>query len=149
MSLPQLNVANCPRCGKVFQKNLRNQCQDCSREMDNKLNGVLDYMRKNHRATNEQAAEATGVGVEQLITWMKENKLLLSEYPNLHYACSSCKAPIRKHKLCMKCSVRIQHDILQLNEMEQKRQAPVRREGLSGVAGGFQIRDRLSGSHGV
>ncbi|MFC5448010.1 flagellar protein [Paenibacillus aestuarii] len=149
MSLLQLNVDNCPRCGKVFQKNVRNQCNDCSREMDHKLNRVLDFMRKNYRSTNEQVAEATGVGAEQLMSWMRESKLLVADYPNLHYLCSSCKAPIRIHKLCTDCSIRIQQDIVQLKEKEQKNPAPIPREVLAGVSGGFQIRDRLSGSQGV
>ncbi|MBD0380664.1 flagellar protein [Paenibacillus sedimenti] len=143
MTISQLSVANCPLCGKVFQKKLRNQCADCSRDLDFLLNSCLDYLRKNHRSSCEEVSAATGVTKEQLTTWMKEGKLLLSDYPNLHYACASCARPIRKHKLCTDCIARLNKDIRELHAKERPIQ--VRREKAVSAVGGFQIRERLNG----
>ena len=142
MTIPQLLVANCPRCGKVFQKNLRNLCLDCSSGIDVLLNSSLDFLRKHHRSTCEQVSAATGATQEQLTAWMKEGKLLLSDYPNLHYACASCSRPIRKHKLCTDCTSRLNRDIRELRDKEQP--AQVRRERAASSIGSFQIRERLS-----
>lgn len=140
MSTPQLMVANCPRCGKVFQKNLRNQCSDCSRSLDTALNGCLDYLRKHYKSTCRQVSLETGVSTHQLYAWMKEGKLLLADYPNLSYPCETCAAPIRKHKMCPDCLVRLNRDIqaLQLKE----RPGPYRGAAL-GTAGAFQISGRI------
>jgi hypothetical protein len=139
----QLLVTNCPRCGKVFQKNLRNQCTDCSSQLDSMLNNSLEFLRRNHRSTREEVSRATGVTIEQLDAWMKEGKLLLADYPNMHYACASCTKPIRKHKLCTDCTCRLNKDIRELKDKEQPNF--FRREKPIGTVGGFQIRDRLSG----
>ncbi|MEW9699064.1 flagellar protein [Paenibacillus sp. SI8] len=143
MTSPQLLVANCPRCGKVYQRNLRNQCTDCSRSLDSMLYNCLEYLRKNHRSTSEQVSAAIGVTTEQLVIWMKEGKLLLSDYPNLHYYCAACAKPIREHKLCVDCTSRLNNDIRKLSFKEQ----PVTylREKQRGLVGGFQIRERLRG----
>ncbi|KRF12134.1 hypothetical protein [Paenibacillus sp. Soil787] len=144
MSVQQLMVANCPRCGKVFQKNLRNQCSDCSRSMDSMLTSSLEFLRKNYRSTNIQFSEATGVSHEQMYIWIKEGKLLLSDYPNLNYPCASCSRPIRVQKLCPDCSYRIDRDIRKLKEKDRTFQ-PLLREKQTASAGGFHIRERLSG----
>lgn len=145
MSIPQLMVANCPRCGKVFQRNLRNQCTACSTSINDQLKNSLDYLRRNYRSTNEQVCEAIGVSDLQLQVWMKEGKLQLSDYPNLNYKCASCAEPIRQHKLCVACSTRISQDIRQLQETgavritKQPEQAEVKQQGSSR---GFHVGDR-------
>lgn len=145
MSIPGLMVANCPRCGKVFQRNLRNQCTTCSTSINDQLKNGLDFLRRNYRSTNEQVCEAIGVSDLQLQVWMKEGKLQLSDYPNLNYQCASCAEPIRQHKLCVACSTRISRDIRQLNESgavrntKQPEQAEVKQQGSSH---GFHVGDR-------
>ncbi|WP_157276700.1 flagellar protein [Paenibacillus sp. Soil766] len=144
MSVPQeLMVANCPRCGKVYQRNLRNQCMDCSTSIHDQLKNCVDFLRRNYRSSNEQVCAATGVSDIQLQVWMKEGKLQLSDYPNLRYPCASCSEPIREHKLCVNCSTRITRDIRKLNESgtvpsmkqpESKPQGP--------TSSGFKISDR-------
>ncbi|SDO07959.1 hypothetical protein SAMN04487897_1088 [Paenibacillus sp. yr247] len=144
MSVPQLMVANCPRCGKVFQKNLRNQCSDCSHSLDSILLSSLEFLRRNHRSTNEQLSAATGVTNEQLHVWIKEGKLVLSDYPNLYYSCTICAKPIRQQKLCPECAFRINRDIRELKERDHSFQT-LRREKQKASVGGFQILERLSG----
>lgn len=143
MSVQQLMVANCPRCGKVFQKNLRNQCSDCSRTIDSMLTGSLEFLRKNHRSTNAQVIEAIGVSNEQMVAWMKEGKLLLSDYPNLNYPCGACAKPIRQHKLCPDCAYRINRDIREMKDKEQSVQ-PYLKEKPTALVGGFHSRERRS-----
>jgi NMD protein affecting ribosome stability and mRNA decay len=135
MSIPQLQVANCPRCGRVFQKNMRNQCMDCSREIDTALNKCIDYLLRNRRASQEQVSQQTGVPFGYITTWIKEGKVLISDYPNLNYPCNCCGEPIRKHKMCLDCMVKLNREIQKMNE---KTLTSASRSG-----GGFQIRERL------
>lgn len=87
---------------------------------------------------------ATGVSREMMLAWMKEGKLLLSDYPNLNYPCASCSKSIRQGKLCADCAYRITRDIKELQAKDQALQ-PLRRDKPGISAGGFQIRERLSG----
>jgi hypothetical protein len=135
VQIPQLMVGNCPRCGKVYQKNVRNQCIDCSREMDSALFRCLDFLRRNHKSTNEQVSEAIKVSHEQIYTWLKENRLYISDYPNLNYPCATCGGSIRKNKLCTECSVKLSKEIQNLNSN--------RNTGISSNIGGFKIRERF------
>lgn len=145
MGVPELMVSNCPRCGKVFQRNLYNKCTACRTNINDQLKNSLEFLRRNYRSTNEQVCEATGVSILQLQVWMKEGKLTLSDYPNLNYQCASCAEPIRQHKLCVACSTRLTRDIRKLNESgptcisKQPEQAGLKQIGS---ARGFQIGDR-------
>ncbi|SDC38115.1 flagellar operon protein TIGR03826 [Paenibacillus sp. UNCCL117] len=134
-AMTMLKVANCPSCGQVFQKNLRNLCQGCQRAVDADFTACSDYLRKAHKATTSELSEATGVSLRQIHAFIKENKLPATFYPGLTYPCSSCGAGVRKGHLCTSCSVRLTAEIRQMRDKEEK----AKERGA-----GFQIRDRLS-----
>jgi predicted amidophosphoribosyltransferase len=115
-----LMVANCPGCGKVFQKNLRNLCLDCVKSLQNEFDTCDRYLRGNRRATTEQLSMATGVSVKQIIIWVKEKRLPEIDYPNLKYPCNSCSEPIRQQELCSSCRVRLTKDIHEMHAKEVK-----------------------------
>jgi flagellar operon protein (TIGR03826 family) len=131
--MTMLKVANCPSCGKVFQKNLRNLCQDCQHVLDSDYTKCADYLRKSHRATTSELSEATGVSLRQIHVFIKENKLPVTYYPGLTYPCNSCGHGIRQHHLCQDCRIRLVSDIHHMREQEQK---------AKNRGAGFQTRDR-------
>jgi hypothetical protein len=101
-------------------------------------------LRRNYRSSNEQLYAAVGITSEQMYAWIKEGKLLLTDYPNLSYPCGSCMKPIRQHKLCQECAYRISRDIKELHEKQQILQ-PLARAKQTTMSGGFRILDRRSG----
>jgi ribosomal protein L32 len=123
--LSMLMVAHCPKCGQVYQKNIRNMCKDCTAAHDNLLNACHSYLRDHRKATNEELIEATGITEAQLTAFIKESRLPLYSHPNLTYACSSCGGRIRQHQLCANCRARITEDIQRMNEREAKQRANV------------------------
>ena len=57
-------LANCPRCGKIFAKTkFRDVCQNCFQEEEKLFEKVYEFIRRkeNRTATIEQVIEATGV----------------------------------------------------------------------------------------
>jgi predicted amidophosphoribosyltransferase len=131
---PQIEVINCPRCNKIFQKTNRSQCPDCTRELDSALARCMEYLRRNHKADEAQIMQDTGVPVSFIQSWIKDARLLISDYPNLNYPCVSCGKRIRKDKMCMNCLTKFTDDLNKLNERQAARLQP---------EGGFQIRDRF------
>ncbi|WP_245247221.1 MULTISPECIES: flagellar protein [unclassified Paenibacillus] len=129
-----LKVANCPKCGKVFQKNVRNLCQDCMKTVDHGYDLCDGFLRSHPKATTDELHQVTGVTQTEIISFIKNNRLPVSIYPNLTYPCNSCSAPIRQQHLCSSCRIRIISDIHQLKEQEAKLQE----------RSGFQIRERFS-----
>ncbi|MCP3772527.1 flagellar protein [Paenibacillus sp. MZ04-78.2] len=133
--MTMLKVANCPNCGKVFQKNLRNLCQDCIDQVHGDFDRCEAYLRGNRKATTEELSRATGVSAKRIAEFIVSNRLPVAYYSGLTYPCNSCGSPIKQHHLCNSCRIRIVNDIHKMNQQEAKRKE-------RGV--GFQIRDRLS-----
>lgn len=98
-----LLVDYCPKCKTIFQKNARNLCSSCSSQMDNHLNRCLDHLWMRPRSTTKELAEATGVSLTELHTFIKSGRLSSSSYSNLTYPCESCGHDTRSGRLCGSC----------------------------------------------
>jgi flagellar operon protein (TIGR03826 family) len=115
-----LMVANCPGCGLVFQKNLRNLCMDCMKSLDNEFDACIKYLRIHRKATTEELSESSGAPEKRIITWIKERRLSITDYPNLTYPCNSCGGPINQQDICFSCRTRLTRDIREMREKEAK-----------------------------
>ncbi|MBB5173765.1 TIGR03826 family flagellar region protein [Texcoconibacillus texcoconensis] len=106
-------LANCPRCGEVFVKALRSVCSNCYQEVEEMFRTVFNYIRKreNRTATMRQVVEGTGVSEDQIIRFIKEGRLKLSQFPNLTYPCESCGSEIREGRICESCRTGIKSDL--------------------------------------
>jgi hypothetical protein len=116
-----LMVANCPGCGKVFQKNLRNLCMDCVKSLQDEFDTCERYMRNNRKASTEQLSAASGVPVKQIIVWIKERRLPVTDFSNLTYPCNSCGEPLRQQEMCYPCRTRLTKDIREMQEKDAKK----------------------------
>lgn len=113
-------LANCCRCGTVFVKNTRDICQDCYQVEEQAFRIVNDFLRiwKNREATLSEIVDATGVEENLLIKFIKEKRLLPSQFPKLAYSCEKCGTNITSGKLCARCS----RELLQELETQKERQ---------------------------
>ncbi|CAM4347155.1 hypothetical protein [Paenibacillus tarimensis] len=117
--LKELQVAHCPSCGKVYQKNLRNLCRECSSRLDNQLSAIDRYLAGNRFADTASLSARTGVPVKTIHSFIRSRKLCIQHYPNLTTACESCSGPTREGKLCTSCTKRLTMDIHSMLEQEQ------------------------------
>lgn len=116
----ELSIAHCPRCGRVFQKNLRNLCADCTNIEDRDFRSVEVTMLRSRFLNTEEAAQAANVPTEKIRGWIRSGKLRLADYPNLTDQCDLCKGPIRAGHICFSCSRRIKDDLANALEQERK-----------------------------
>lgn len=107
----ELRVAHCPKCGKVYQINMRNLCASCSAAEDAQLRAIEEQLSRSRLLTTEQVAEASGIPEDQIRGLIRAGKLRLFDYPNLADACDRCGAPIRKGTMCLPCVTKIQDEI--------------------------------------
>ncbi|WP_284139262.1 TIGR03826 family flagellar region protein [Virgibacillus sp. LDC-1] len=114
-------LANCPHCGAVFVKGIREICQACYKEEEKAFQIVYDFLRvqKNREATLLEIVEATGVEKELIIKFIKENRLRKSQFPKLGYPCDRCGKDIRSGKLCNQCAAELKKDLEQHDKLEQ------------------------------
>jgi len=106
-----LNVANCPRCGRIFAKTVRNLCPQCLAEEEELYQKVYHYLRENPKSTVQQVSENTGVPEERILAFLRQDRLLASEWSFLTYPCERCGTPIKSGRYCEKCTVEMQHSL--------------------------------------
>ncbi len=112
------DVANCPRCGTIFLKNLRPICNHCYLEQEKNYEKVSSYMRRkqNRRATIREVHEETGVDLQQIHQFVREGRLLVSMFPNLAYPCESCGKDIQEGRLCSSCKENITEGLQKIED---------------------------------
>ena len=99
-------LANCTRCGKVFNQITRVICNDCFNQEEEDLKRVQHYLRDDPKAnkTIEGVAEAYDLEESMIRKWILEKRLVMkSTSPDDVQKCESCGAPIMGGRLCREC----------------------------------------------
>jgi flagellar operon protein (TIGR03826 family) len=107
------NLMNCPQCGKLFVKYIREQCDMCFREEEQEYDHVYRYLRKseNRKATIVEVSEATKVSESKIIYFIHQGRIRVKGYPNFTYPCDGCQSPINDGRLCEECKARIKSEL--------------------------------------
>lgn len=134
-----MNIENCPRCGKIFVKNIRGVCYACMKELDQQCNQCIEYLRENRQCMIQELSEATGVSVKQITLFIREGRISIADNPKLAYSCEVCGTMIREHKICDGCRQRLAKGIKDAEEDEKRKQEARSQEGRMS----YNIRDRL------
>jgi len=106
-------LANCKNCGKVFVRTISDICPACLKEDEQKFQKVYKFIskRENREATVTELCEETNVEEKLIFKWIEEGRLLVKNFPNLYYPCSSCGTLIQSGKLCQECASKIKQDL--------------------------------------
>ncbi|NEU26067.1 flagellar protein [Paenibacillus polymyxa] len=108
-----MNLDNCPRCGKLFIKNVRGICQNCIKEIEIEYEKCVKHIRENKGIHMHELSEATGVSVKQITTFIREGRISIANAPNMTYPCEVCGIPIREGHMCDSCRTRLTKDLNQ------------------------------------
>ncbi|NLW16555.1 MAG: hypothetical protein GX033_02720 [Firmicutes bacterium] len=103
-----LNVDNCPRCGRIYARNLRKLCPDCIKEEEEQYQVVYRYLRDNPKSTVQQVSANTGVPEERILSFLRQDRLMVSEWTQLTYPCERCGAEIKRGRFCQSCTKEMQ-----------------------------------------
>lgn len=107
-TLNLLNYKNCKRCGHPFATVLDyNFCPKCSKESDEKLATVQTYLKSCPTTTIEELSKSCGVTENELITWLREDKIKLAISSPIVLACDMCGERILSGRLCNKCKMQL------------------------------------------
>lgn len=125
-----LNLANCPRCGKLFANNFRDICPSCIKEIEEEYEKCLKYLRDEKMATIQEVHEATGVSIRQITKFIKEGRISVANNPNMMYPCEVCGVLIRDGNMCDSCRARLTRDLnAAMKEEASKKLGPDDRGG--------------------
>ncbi len=96
-------LANCRRCGKLFNRIGQDLCPDCIREEEEKINEIREYLRHHPRANIYEVSQKTSATYDEIVDLIRTGKLMLRQYPNVVYPCDKCGSPTQTGRLCMNC----------------------------------------------
>lgn len=116
-------LKNCEQCGGIFASiGNKDICQKCYQQEEKDFQTVYRFLtnRKNREAKMAEIVETTGVEEDLIIKFMKQNRLRVSQFPNLSYECEQCGNPITEGRLCQDCSSNIKSQWSQHDELERK-----------------------------
>lgn len=124
-----MNIDNCPRCGRIYTKNVRDMCPACIKEQDQKYEMCANYLRKNRGATIYELSEATEVSIAQITRFIREGRISLMDVPNMGYPCETCSNLIREGNLCESCRSRLIKDINKLKRDDKEKSTFASKQG--------------------
>lgn len=108
-NLNLLNFKNCKRCGKPFSTVLQYTiCPACMEEENKRFNRTRDYIYSTPLATEEDITNACDITKEELMRWIREEKIQLAEDSPISYPCESCGTKIRRGHFCLDCKIALQ-----------------------------------------
>jgi flagellar operon protein (TIGR03826 family) len=138
-----MNVANCPRCGRIFVKGFNEVCPNCMKENELQYEKCLKYLRENKGCSINDLSEATEVTIRQITKFIKEGRISIINAPNMSYPCEVCGTLIRENPICDSCRSKLVKDVRNNSEDEIRKQELQKKD--SKVS--FNIQDRLKDRH--
>lgn len=118
-------IRNCPRCGKIFTYISRPICNNCMELEENEFKVVKEYIYDNPGASISEVAHETGVSVEKIMRFLREERLeISSENSNLMLECERCGRAIKSGRFCENCKVQMNKDFKREFGMDRKAEEP-------------------------
>lgn len=110
-----MDLANCPRCGRLFSRQFRTICPNCVQKVEAEYDSCVAYLKENKGATINDVSDSTGVSIRQITQFIREGRISLINAPNLGYPCDSCGVPIREGAVCPNCQAKLKRDLVNLD----------------------------------
>jgi flagellar operon protein (TIGR03826 family) len=123
-------IANCKRCGRIYNRVRRDICPACIEEEDKIFVKVRNFLREHKNAYMDDVIEGTGVDMETLIQMIQDGRVILSNNPNMGYACERCGGITRSGRFCAKCTTELARTLAGASaEMKKKTLEQQQRRG--------------------
>lgn len=106
-----MNLDNCPRCGRLFVKNLMGLCQPCIKDLEHEYEICVNYLRENKGTNIQELSDATGISIKEITRFIREGRISIANAPNMMYPCEVCGTLIRDGHMCDSCRSRLRKDL--------------------------------------
>ncbi len=139
----EMNLGNCPRCGKLFAKNFRDICPACMKDIEREYEVCVKFLREEKTATIQEVADATEVSIRQITKFIKEGRISIANNPNMMYPCEVCGVLIREGNMCDACRGRLAKDLTAAAREESQRGNNLGEDNRAG--GAYGVIDKFRG----
>lgn len=97
-------LVNCKQCGRLFNSFGKDICPVCVKQDEDDFYKVGGFLRENRGATPQEVHEATGVELEKIYRFIREGRLIATNFPGMTYPCERCGLPIQIGRFCRTCT---------------------------------------------
>lgn len=136
-------LRNCPVCGKVFVKVVKNLCPACVEAEEQEFMEARDYIKNNPGASVEEITTVTKIDEKKILKWLREGRI---DYSNraggLRPTCKSCGATINVGNLCAKCAKELSNRIHSITASGQGADKPAQ-EGKDDQSKRMYVANRI------
>ena len=85
------------------------KCRKCGYVMYDDFGIVRNYLEEHRGATASEVSHATGVAMETIRYFLKEDRLEIAQGSGVMMSCEICGTPIRSGRYCEACSKALEH----------------------------------------
>ncbi len=82
-------------------------CRDCKNVMYDDFGLVRNYLEEHRGATQSQVAAETGVSMETIRQFLRDERIEIMSDSNVFMYCELCRTPIRSGRYCVACASKI------------------------------------------
>jgi len=105
-----MELTNCVRCKRLFQKFKEPICEECKKADDKLFDSVKEFLDNNPSSTIMQIGEATGASHKRIMQWLREGRLELVEGDG-ELTCRHCGTSIASGVLCDECHMEVSRQV--------------------------------------
>lgn len=99
-----MEVMNCRSCKRLFNYISGPMiCSACREKLEKKFIEVKQYIRENPDRNISEISQEMDVSIQQLKTWVRQERLSFTADSNVTIECEQCGAPIKTGRYCEKC----------------------------------------------
>lgn len=97
------SLRNCKKCGRLFSGEGNNYlCSRCNEDIDDGFTKVRTYIYDNPTSSVKEVSAGTGVPVDDILKWIREEKIILSSNSAIGI-CERCGDATDGSRFCNKC----------------------------------------------
>ncbi|ULO07945.1 flagellar protein [Paenibacillus sp. 19GGS1-52] len=119
-----MNLDNCPRCGRLYVKNIMDLCQPCIKELEYEYETCVNYLREFRGTTIQELSDATEISIKEITRFIREGRISIANAPNMMYPCEVCGTLIRDGHMCDNCRNRLRKDLTSLTREITEKEPP-------------------------
>jgi len=107
-----MDASNCPRCGRVFVRTTKPICDTCVKEEEANFDRVRDYVKEHPNRSIKEVSEICEVPIKRILQYVRDGRIDASPGIAADVTCSKCGKPITKGRMCEKCAVDVNMQIV-------------------------------------
>ncbi|MCR5516518.1 MAG: hypothetical protein K6F41_08665 [Lachnospira sp.] len=112
----------CSKCNNMFEDyfDKYNMCPNCRDDEENLLRQIKDYLWDNPGTTEKKLKELFDVSHNQLMEWLREERLEITPDSDIVLRCERCGSMIFTGKYCEDCNNKIKTTVNEINNSMNK-----------------------------